>query len=71
LRLADDTKVKGANTYTAKDRKYMIAANTITTSKFGPSGSLMKKNTVREQTRDVIPKINNGIFCDLKFIFAL
>src|ERR1700733_15994421 len=34
----------------------MIAANATTTSRLGPSGSLIKKNTVLESTSDAMPK---------------
>jgi hypothetical protein len=56
------------NKYTAKDRKYTIAAITVTTSKFGPSGSLKKKNIAREKIIAVIPNIINEVFFDLKYI---
>lgn len=60
---------KELDKYSAKDKKYRIAAITVTMSKFGPSGSLKKKNINLEHARAVIPKINNEIFFDLKYMF--
>jgi hypothetical protein len=40
-------------------------------SKFGPSGSLIKKKNALEHTIDVIPKISNETFFDLKFMFVI
>jgi hypothetical protein len=48
----------------------MIAAIPITTSKFGPSGSLKRKNITLEHRMDVIPKISNEVLFDLKYIFV-
>jgi len=59
------------NKYIVKDKKYTIAAPTITTKRFGPSGSSKDKNIVLEHTIDVMPKITNEIFFDLKYIFEL
>jgi len=53
-----------------KDRKYIIAAITITTRRFGPSGSSKKKNIALEHAIDVIPKISNEVFFDLKYIIG-
>lgn len=53
---------------TPKDKKYIIIAITVTTRRFGPSGSLKKKNIVLEKIIDVSPKIINEIFFDLKCI---
>ena len=50
------------------ERKYTIAAATVTMSKFGPSGSLKKKNIALEDTRAVMIKIIIEVFFDLKFI---
>ena len=55
-------KVEGYNKYTAKDKKYMITAIPVTTSKFGPSGSLKNKNIARENKIAVTPRITNEIF---------
>ena len=49
----------------------MITAIPITTSKFGPSGSLKNKNITLEHAIDVIPKISNEVFFDLKYIFVI
>jgi type II secretion system protein G len=46
----------------------MTIASPVTTTKFGPSGSLIKKNTARETTIDATAKINNETFFDLKYI---
>lgn len=56
--------------YTAKDKKYIIVAITITTKRFGPSGSLKNMNITLEHVIDVMPKINNEIFFDLEYIFV-
>lgn len=48
----------------------MTPAKTVTIKRFGPSGSSIHKNIVREHTRDVIPKINSETFFDLKYIFS-
>jgi hypothetical protein len=57
------------DTYDARDKKYTIPAVTTTIRRFGPSGSLKKKNIAPEDMRAVIPKINSAVFFDLKFIF--
>lgn len=56
------------NKYTPNDKKYMTDAMTTTTKRFGPSGSLKKKNIVLEHRIDVMAKITNEIFFDLKYI---
>jgi len=61
---------KGYNKYAATDKKYTIAAVPTTTSKFGPSGSLKKKNSAREQRIDVTARISNEIFFDLKYMLV-
>ena len=48
--------------YIDKDKKYIIAANTVTIRRFGPSRSLKKKNIVREQRRDVRARIRRVFF---------
>ena len=63
--------VEGWYTYTARDKTYMITAIPITISKFGPSGSLKKKNISLEHAIDVIPKISNEIFFELKPIVVI
>jgi len=60
--------VEGLNKYTANDKKYIMAAIPITTRRFGPSGSLKNKNIILEHTIDVIPRISNEIFFDLKYM---
>lgn len=45
-----------------------MAAIPITTSKFGPSGSLKNKNSILEHTIAVMPKISSELFFDLKNI---
>ena len=66
-----DGRVEGFNKYTAKDKKYTITAIPITTNKFGPSGSLKNKNITLEHTIDVTPKMSNGIFFDLKYMYVI
>ncbi len=64
-----DGKGKGLKKYTiAKDKKYTIAAITVTTRRFGPSGLLKKKNIILEHTIAVMPKMSSEIFFDLKYI---
>lgn len=53
---------------TKEDKKYITNASTVTTKRFGPSGSLIKKNTKRERRREEIPKIDNEIFLGFKYI---
>ena len=60
--------VKGLYTYAIKDRPYTTRAITALTSRFVPSGSLKNINIVLENTIEVIPKINNENFFDLKYI---
>lgn len=57
--------------YAVKDKKYSIAAVTITIRRFGPSGSLKKKNIVLENRIDVIHKIINEAFFDGKYILVI
>ena len=59
------------NIYVAKDRKYTTTADTVTMSRFGPSGSLKKKNIALEQTIAVTNKMRNEVFFDLKCIFGI
>lgn len=60
--------IEVSNRYTVKDKKYTISAIPMTTSKFAPSGSLKNRNSIFEHTIDVIPKINNEVFFDLKYM---
>lgn len=52
-----------------KIKKYIITAITITTRRFGPSRSSRNQNIVLDTKTDVIPRISNEIFFDLKYIF--
>lgn len=55
--------VGGLHTYTTKkDKRYRTAANPITISKFGPSGSLKNANIALEHTTEVKAKINSAPF---------
>ena len=63
--------VKGMNDHTSNDEKYRITANPVTTSKFGPSGSLNRKNKVLEHTSAVIPSVSNDVFFDVKDIVVI
>lgn len=56
------------NKYIDKIKKYITIANTITIKRFGPSGSLKKKNIILEQRRDVMARIRRGSFFDLIYI---
>src|SRR5678815_3927662 len=62
--------VEGMNDHTIKDAKYRITANPVTTRRFGPSGSLKRKNNTLEHTRDVMPRISNEAFFDLKSMIS-
>ena len=57
--------------YANRDKKYTTTAIPITMSRFGPSGSLKKKNISLEHTMAVIPKIINEVFFDVKYIFVI
>jgi hypothetical protein len=48
--------------YTTKDMAYMMPANTITMSRFGPSGSLNNENVILEQATAVMTKMSNEDF---------
>lgn len=63
--------IEELNKYTVKDKKYTTSAITVTISKFGPSGSLKNTNIILEQTIDVMAKISNEIFFDLKYIVVI
>jgi hypothetical protein len=63
--------VKGMNDHTSNDEKYRITASPVTTSKFGPSGSLNRKNNVLEHTSAVIPSVSNDVFVDVKDIVVM
>lgn len=57
-----DSSAEVLRAYAAKDSTYTMTAATITTSKFGPSGSLKKKNSVLENTMAVMPNMNIECF---------
>jgi len=59
------------NKYTVKDKRYKINASPITTSKFGPSGSLNNKKSNLEHERDIIPRISNEVFFDVKYVLTI
>ena len=63
--------MEGLNTYAAKDKRYTTIAKAATIKRFGPSGSLKKKNSILEQMMAVTPSIINEIFFDLKCIIAI
>jgi hypothetical protein len=63
--------LEGLNTYAAKDKKYTAIAKAVTIKRFGPSGSLKKKNSILEQMMAVAPNSISEIFFDLKYIFAI
>lgn len=54
--------------YAIKDKIYKTSATTITTKRFGPSGSSKNTNITLEHTTDVTPKITNEVFLKLKYI---
>lgn len=58
--------IERLNEYTASDRRNMITASPTTISRFGPSGSLINKNTTLEHTMDKTPRIINEAFFDLR-----
>ncbi len=55
----------GPNIYAAEDKIYTASAKPATIIKFGPSGSLKKKNSILEQMMAVTANIINEIFFDL------
>ena len=61
LKPVNGKKVEGKKKYVDIDTKYTIAAIPITTSKFGPSGSLKNENIARENKMDVRPRVTNDI----------
>jgi hypothetical protein len=54
------------NKDTVKDKRYTTIAITMTTNRFGPSGSFINKNIVLVKMIEVIPKINDGIFFEVR-----
>ena len=67
FRPVNDTGEEGGR-YTAKDTSHRTTASPMTMSKLGPSGSWKDKNSTREHAIAVIPRSNNEIFFDLKYI---
>jgi hypothetical protein len=63
--------LNGLNIYAAQDKKYTASARTTTIKRFGPSGSLKKKNSILEQIMAVIANIVNETSFDLKYRFAM
>lgn len=63
--------IEKLNKYTEKERKKKIAAVPRTMSKFGPSGSLKKKNISRERTTAIILRINSDIFFERECIVVI
>jgi hypothetical protein len=51
--------------YIAQDKKYKTSAKTATIKRFGPSGSLKKKNSTLEQMMAVTANSANDTFFDL------
>lgn len=51
----------GVKDDTARERTNRIAAKPATTSKLGPSGSLIRKKFARDSARDVRPKISSEV----------
>jgi hypothetical protein len=49
----------------------MAMAKAATIKRFGPSGSLKKKNSILEQMTAVAPNMINEILFDLKYIFEV
>jgi hypothetical protein len=45
-----------------------MTASTVTTRRFGPSGSWKRKNNVLEHTSAVIPRSSNDVFFAVKGI---
>lgn len=57
--------------YAAEDKRYTASARAATIKRFGPSGSLKKKNSILEQMMAVAANMINEIFFDLKYGFAM
>jgi hypothetical protein len=55
-------------TYPSRDTTYSNTAAPITTTRFGPSGSLKSENSTLESTIAVTPKMRSDIFFDLEYI---
>ena len=63
--------LNGLKIYAAEDKKNTARAKPATIKRFGPSGSLKKKNNILEQMMAVAANIINEIFFDLKYRFAM
>ncbi len=63
--------LNGLNIYAAEDKINTVSARAATINRFGPSGSLKKKNNILEQTIAVAANIINEICFDLKYRFAM
>lgn len=61
----------GLNIYAAEDKAYMANVKPATIKRFGPSGSLKKKNIILEQIMAVTANVIKEIFFDLKYRFAM
>lgn len=63
--------LNGLNRYIAEDKRYTSSAKPKTIKRFGPSGSLKKKNNILEQMMAVAANSINEILFDLKYRFAM
>ncbi|QEM04640.1 hypothetical protein DIU31_014370 [Mucilaginibacter rubeus] len=61
----------GINIYTAQDNKNTASARPPTIKRFGPSGSLKKKNSNLEQMIAMTANIINETCFDLKYKFVV
>ncbi len=61
--------IENLNKYTIQDKKNKTNAIPITTTRFGPSGSLKSRSSILDKISDVTAKMSNEIFFDLKYIF--
>lgn len=66
--------VAGMNLHAMNDAQYRISASTVTMRRFGPSGSLKKKNNALEHTSAVTTKRSsdarfdfNGILVSIEY----
>jgi len=57
--------LNGLNVYIAQDMKNTMSAKPMITTRLGPSGSLIKKNSILEQMMAVAANIAREIFFDL------
>ena len=61
----------GLKIYTAADKKNIASARHVTIKRFGPSGSLKRKNSSLEQMIAVTANIINETCFDLKYKFVV